>query len=337
LLAGGIVNFWRVEWWRGRFGALLSGVVGLALLVVLAPAILQSDAEPSKPEWNLQRAVADNFEKLQLPAGSVMALDTRYNFILGRPLQLDGYKRYAVDGVGYVEHVGLGLDQLSLSAALKKTFFEPKQSRSKLQQIRVTAEAQENWYKNAANSDFIVMGDFAKTLIAPDTLSRIGSSFINRVHSDQIDILSSIRFIGYQSGALFGDKIRLLGFDTLPEIKLKAGENKIPLTVFWRSEAPSSENYTVFIHLLDQNGQKVAQRDTEPRYGATHTASWKPGEILDDDQSLPIPANLPPGKYRLKIGLYRATDFKGLEVTEVPSTERIEEGNLILLDVTITK
>ena len=337
LLAGGIINFWRVEWWRGRLSALMSGAIGLALLVVLAPSLLQSNAEPSKPEWNLQRAVADNFQKLQLPNGAVMALDTRYNFILGKPLQLDGYNRYAVDGVGYVEHIGLGLDKLSLGEALRKTFFESKQSRSELQKIRGSDEAQENWYKNAANSDFIVLGDFAKSLITPDTLSRIGSIFINRVHSNEIDVLNSIRFIGYQSGALFGDKIRLLGFDTVAEIKLKAGENKIPLTVFWRGETPISENYTVFIHLLDQNGQKVAQRDTEPRYGATHTSNWKPGEILDDDQSVPISADLPPGKYRIKIGLYRPSDFKGLEVTEVPTTERIEEGNLILLDVTISK
>jgi hypothetical protein len=79
----------------------------------------------------------------------------------------------------------------------------------------------------------------------------------------------------------------------------------LQFTLFWRAETEIDTAYTVFIQLLNESGQVVAQIDAPPQGGAAPTTTWLPGEILPDAYSLPLPANLPPGPYRLITGLYR--------------------------------
>jgi len=65
-------------------------------------------------------------------------------------------------------------------------------------------------------------------------------------------------------------------------------------------------NYTVFVQLLDQEGQVAAQIDRQPQAGAAPTTTWLPGEILTDPYAINLPADLPPRSYRLIAGLYNA-------------------------------
>jgi hypothetical protein len=85
------------------------------------------------------------------------------------------------------------------------------------------------------------------------------------------------------------------------------------LTLTWQAvalpqqaPAPADQDYTVFVHLLDAEGQKVAQRDSQPCDGACPTSHWQPGQICVDRHSLDLPAEAPPGPYRLAAGLYLA-------------------------------
>jgi len=88
--------------------------------------------------------------------------------------------------------------------------------------------------------------------------------------------------------------LTLLGFDPPPE----------NLTLYWQAQAELPDDYTVFVQWLNPAGQVVAQRDSPPQNGAAPTRTWLPGEVLADPQPLPLPANLPPGQYRLIAGLY---------------------------------
>jgi len=60
----------------------------------------------------------------------------------------------------------------------------------------------------------------------------------------------------------------------------------------------------VFIHLLDATGQIVAQHDGQPRNGAYPTSVWDAGEVVADEHVLDLPADLPTGAYRLRVGWY---------------------------------
>jgi hypothetical protein len=78
----------------------------------------------------------------------------------------------------------------------------------------------------------------------------------------------------------------------------------LTLTLTWQAVEPVAGDYTVFIHVLTQDGTKAAQRDTRPCGGDCPTQSWQPGEIVADRYQLALPAGAPPGPYHLAIGLY---------------------------------
>ncbi len=118
--------------------------------------------------------------------------------------------------------------------------------------------------------------------------------------------------------ARLGDAIRLEGY-ALPKQIYAAGD-VIPLTLFWRAEAPPATRYKIFVHLLDANSALAAQVDAEPRGGFWPTDRWPVNERIVDRYGVWLPASLAPGHYTLYAGMY---DFGG---TRLPITQ---EGQVI--------
>ncbi len=81
----------------------------------------------------------------------------------------------------------------------------------------------------------------------------------------------------------------------------------LPLALFWRATRPLPLDYTVYVHLVDEAGNKAAQRDVPPLEGRRPTSGWTPGDLVRDDQDLFIPETVAPGVYRLLVGMYDAT------------------------------
>ena len=67
---------------------------------------------------------------------------------------------------------------------------------------------------------------------------------------------------------------------------------------------PLQNRYKVFLHLLDENGTLVSQRDSEPGGGLALTTTWQPGTVVLDNHGLLLPSELPSGRYQLLLGLY---------------------------------
>jgi hypothetical protein len=105
--------------------------------------------------------------------------------------------------------------------------------------------------------------------------------------------------------------LNLIGYD-LPQTKPSHGGETLPITLYWQAEAEMEVNYTVFVQLLNSNGQVLAQVDLQPLGGAAPTTTWLPGEILTDPYTLTPPPDLPPGNYSLITGLYNAATGKRL-------------------------
>ncbi|NDJ36032.1 MAG: hypothetical protein GYB64_15360 [Chloroflexi bacterium] len=79
------------------------------------------------------------------------------------------------------------------------------------------------------------------------------------------------------------------------------------MRLVWQALDPPAGSYTVFVHLLDAAGQIVAQQDRQPHVGGRPYPPdlWVPGEVVaDDPYMLSLPAELPGGPYRLRIGWY---------------------------------
>jgi hypothetical protein len=102
--------------------------------------------------------------------------------------------------------------------------------------------------------------------------------------------------------ARFGDAITLLGYDLHSE-EARPGQI-LRVTLFWKADDLVQEDYKVFVHLLDAQGQVLAQHDSQPVGGSMPTSSWPVGETVSDNHGVVVPRGMPSGEYRLVLGMY---------------------------------
>lgn len=118
--------------------------------------------------------------------------------------------------------------------------------------------------------------------------------------------------------ARFADGIQLKGF-RIPggesHLSLTGGD-RIPLTLVWAADSSPKIAYTVFTHLVDQDGMLWGQWDNPPVWGSYPTTEWSTGEIVFDQYLIPIKEGAPPGEYRLQIGLYDPVTGARLPTTD---------------------
>jgi hypothetical protein len=102
--------------------------------------------------------------------------------------------------------------------------------------------------------------------------------------------------------ASLGGRFELLGYKLAREA-IQPGQ-PLDVTLYWKSIAPSPLQYTVFAHLLDPQGSLRAQQDAMPQGGALPTSCWVVGEVVSDTLTIQLPADVPPGAYTLRVGMY---------------------------------
>jgi hypothetical protein len=100
-----------------------------------------------------------------------------------------------------------------------------------------------------------------------------------------------------------GPAVRWRGYDLEPTAASPG--DVLPVTLYWQAEAPVGEGWTTFIHLLDENGEKVGQVDQPPGDGYYPPSAWQPGLLIADQYELPLDAGLKPGRYKLIFGWYK--------------------------------
>jgi hypothetical protein len=105
--------------------------------------------------------------------------------------------------------------------------------------------------------------------------------------------------------------IELLGYDAEPQ------DDGLLVRFHWRCTVPTDTDYTVFVHLVDAAGNRIAQHDGQPQGGAYPTSIWDMGEVVSDEHLLSLPADLLAGDYALQAGLYRLETGRRLPVGEV--------------------
>lgn len=140
--------------------------------------------------------------------------------------------------------------------------------------------------------------------------------------------------MGYTQPARLGEEIALLGYD-LATTLVRPGET-VALTLYWQALRAPEEDYTVFVHLLDEGGALHGQRDRPPADGERPTSDWAAGEVVADDVLLPIPDDAPPGRYRLQVGLYLPASGERLPVLLDPDGAAVmDPERRILLDAAL--
>ena len=124
----------------------------------------------------------------------------------------------------------------------------------------------------------------------------------------------------YEEKFTLGGKIELLGYDLI------AGENgALEVKLYWRAREKIGEDYKVFVHILDEEGAIKQQRDTAPVEGMYPTSSWLAGGAIEDTYRF----TLPPGRYRLAIGMYDPESLERLKAVD-SSCQSLPEDLIIL-------
>ncbi len=118
-----------------------------------------------------------------------------------------------------------------------------------------------------------------------------------------------------------GNLVELLGYDL--EVQ-PAGT--LQLTLYWRALSEMETAYTVFVHLLDEDGQIQAQQDGPP---PLPTTGWAVGEVVVDGREVMAPAA---GRYTLAVGLYDVFSGERLPVLGEAQDDRIILGEVEIGD-----
>lgn len=94
----------------------------------------------------------------------------------------------------------------------------------------------------------------------------------------------------------------------------------------WQVISSPEEPLVRFVHMMDQDGNLVAQQDVQPCDGECPADTWYPGEYLVDPVYLDRPGDRTPGRYSLGVGWYVPHTFERVPVFD-------GEGNRLVNDL----
>lgn len=135
--------------------------------------------------------------------------------------------------------------------------------------------------------------------------------------------------------ATFGGELHLRGYTIAPlGGQLRPG-GRLPIALFWEALVPPTRNYTMFLHLCRNcDVPPLANDDAPPLLGyfpAGQTSTWLPNDPVHDERSLALPADLPPGRYTLLLGVYPAGEPAASARLPVASAARSIGGTRLVL------
>jgi len=114
------------------------------------------------------------------------------------------------------------------------------------------------------------------------------------------------------------DGVTLHGYDLEPA-QASAGET-LTVTLHWKARAAPSRDYQVFVHLLGDDPEPVAQGDGPPLMGDYPTSLWAAGEWIPDPHPVALPPGLPAGQYRILVGMYNLETMERLSRSDGTGT-----------------
>ncbi len=111
----------------------------------------------------------------------------------------------------------------------------------------------------------------------------------------------------------FEGKAKLLGYRIQPGGTLKPGA-AVKLTLYWRAEQDMENGWSVFTHLLDASGDRIANLDgngplrqwvTPGETQMLGPADWDPGRVYVDETEFTLPLETKTSSVQLVAGIFR--------------------------------
>jgi hypothetical protein len=102
--------------------------------------------------------------------------------------------------------------------------------------------------------------------------------------------------------AQLGDVARVLALDVRPEM-VHPGQ-PVYVSVVWEPLKQTTMPYNVFVHVIDEEGVLIAQRDTWPGLGRAPTNVWEPNRAFVDTYRVDVPQTAyAPDQAVVRVGL----------------------------------
>lgn len=82
------------------------------------------------------------------------------------------------------------------------------------------------------------------------------------------------------------EEIQLIGYQA--EDRRYAPSDHVMVTLYWQPAAASQQDYSLYLHALDPQGNEIGKVDTYPGGGRLRTSTWQPGAIYADTYRVPL-------------------------------------------------
>ncbi|MEB2322673.1 MAG: carbohydrate-binding family 9-like protein [Sorangiineae bacterium] len=112
----------------------------------------------------------------------------------------------------------------------------------------------------------------------------------------------------------FDGKVTLLGYRIEPEGAVQPNQ-RVKLTMYWRSDKKLDGAWNLFTHLLDGSGERVMNIDNvgpiRELRGTTQVlgpSQWQAGKVYVDEQVFNVPAKLRTDKLQVVVGVWKDND-----------------------------
>jgi len=101
----------------------------------------------------------------------------------------------------------------------------------------------------------------------------------------------------FEDIVLLGYDLAKLGHEHQPDAPIHPGDI-LHLTLFWQAVGQPGEDIVLALRFQDEKGATWLERRGQPAEGQYPATQWSPGEIVRDQHNLPLPTDLPSGRYR---------------------------------------
>lgn len=114
----------------------------------------------------------------------------------------------------------------------------------------------------------------------------------------------------------FDDGVTLVGY-RFNHRRVAPGDT-LAVTLYWQARQPITGDYTIFVHLLDEELQMYGGSDDQP---TLPTPTWFVDTVIEDEHTFVVPDSAVPGVYQIELGLYTRPDFDRLPLLEADGAE----------------
>ena len=313
LLAGGATG--RVQ--RRRWFAWTLAPLAALLLLPLAVRTWQETMTVT-PD-TVYRPAGATVRAMAQPDDTVLSFDPGYAFVAGRPLAVVPGQGRVVDSAGAMTYYGLGIDQRPLADLWNEALHFNKERNAPA--VFQAADAQASIIGGFFSAQLVVVdGKIGLPQLRGQTLALLEGLTSDKQQVEHVSIyrLDPNGVVGATFGAL---QLRALTAEALntdgsgngaqtvhssgDRVLIQPGQ-VLQLGCYWQPVAPAVDT-RITLHLVSAAGATLAQTEGTPDEGHATTHLWNPRFVYPDLRNLAIPANLPPGYYRIEAGVATTT------------------------------